>query len=104
MNYDKILPKITTTKIFPMTQKEKEKYKKTKSDLPDAGTYNIENPSLKVRERIRIAHFSKKPKNSFIDEAKKDKAFLPGVGHYKELDKAFKRISSLPVSLKSKRH
>ena len=93
-----------TTKIFPMTKAEKEKYVKRKSELPDPGTYNIEKPILNVKERIRVAHFSKKPKSSFIDQTKKDKAFLPGVGHYKEVESAFKRMSSLPVSIRQKRH
>ena len=57
-----------------------------------------------MKERIRVAHFSKKPKTSFIDATKKEKAFLPGVGHYKEVENAFKRIASLPVSIRQKRH
>ena len=48
--------------------------------------------------------FSKKPYKSFIDIAKKEKEFMPGVGTYKEIDKALKRLSSVPPSLRTKRH
>lgn len=86
-----------------MNKHDKEKYNKKKSEFPDPGTYDISKSELSVKERIRVTQFGKKPKSSFIDAAKKDKSFLPGVGHYKEVEKAFTRISSLPPSLKSKR-
>ena len=63
----KIKPRIGSTKIYPMTKAEKEKYVKRKSELPDPGTYDIEKPTLKVKDRILVAHFSKKTKASFID-------------------------------------
>ena len=99
-----IKPKILAAKMLPESKHDKEKYKVKKSELPAPGTYDIDKPSKLVKVRILEAQFSKKPHKSFIEEAKKHKEFVPGVGHYKELDKAFKRISSNPPSIRTKRH
>ena len=54
LDYARVKPKILTTKIFPMTKHEKDKYVKKKSEFPDPGTYDTEKPLLKVKDRIRV--------------------------------------------------
>lgn len=44
-NVGPIKPKILTTKVFPESKHDKDKYKVKKSDLPAPGTYDIEKPT-----------------------------------------------------------
>lgn len=48
--------------------------------------------------------FSKKPYKSFIDVVKKEKDWMPAVGHYKEIDSAYRKLSPKPLAIRIKRH
>lgn len=41
---------------------------------------------------------------SYLDQEQKNKKFLPPVGHYKNVEKSYEKISMGPITQKSRRH
>ena len=99
-------PSPFSLRMFPPSKKPTESYKVVKSKEPDVGSYNSltaykKTQLNKVDETVFI---EKQKKNNFLDQIQKAKKFVPAPGHYKDLDKAYKRISTSPISIRTKRH
>ena len=87
-----------------MTEKEKKTVGRIivkKSEVPAPCTYKLERSMDATREStVRLTKFSVLEKKSFVDYYKKDKSFLPGVGIYKEVESAYKKLSPPPKSMR----
>ena len=101
-----VKPRIMTTKIHGDTKWQKGTVKKTfeKSSEPAPGQYDIDKSFAKIKPSIYNHSFSKKKPANFIDVYRKQKEYLPSVGHYKNSEEAYKKISSNPPSIRTKRH
>ena len=98
-----VKPKIFTTKIYP-DKKGPQDAKPKKTDEPAPGSYNVDNSYLKTQWSQRLPQFSKLKNKTFVDDYKKQKDWLPGVGTYKEVEKGYSKLSFNPPSIKTKRH
>ena len=74
-----------------------------KKDGPAPGSYNVEEALRKTRFVEKKTTVGKCKNMSFIDDYAKKHKYSPGVGTYKEIDKAYDKISKSP-SLTKKRH
>ena len=104
--YDYTHERIYKLKIMPDKDADKNKYKIVKSKLPDVGTYKVTEAYNYLRGATETkVHIGKSPKKSFIDAHVKVKK-NPPPGHYPldKLDQAWKRISTSPNSIRTKRH
>mmetsp|Transcript_37467 Transcript_37467/g.36032 ORF Transcript_37467/g.36032 Transcript_37467/m.36032 type:complete len:100 (+) Transcript_37467:658-957(+) len=81
-------PRIMAAKYYPSKEKGLN-YKVKKSDQPAPGSYDPDKSIIATQWTQRKSEFAKKKHQTFIDVVKKDKSFLPGVGHYKNVDTAF---------------
>jgi len=75
------------------------KPKKTKDPAP--GSYNIEESIRKSQWGAAHIHLINKAK--IKDALEKEKKAIPGVGKYKETERGYKILSSLPTSLRRRR-
>ena len=98
-------PRAFQLKIMPSKDKgEPIKIKKSKD--PDVGTYNHSD----AYKKTQLHHYEKNqfmpkgPKKNFLDDAVKTRKFVPPPGHYKEVEKCYSRLSTSPMSLRTRRH
>ena len=101
-------PKIFECKIVPDNKAHINKYKIIKSKNPDSGTYENLSSFRKTQTHgyENKVFMSKCPKTSFLDGAVRAKRHSLGPGHYavKNIENAYNRISSSPVSMRTRRH
>lgn len=76
----------------PSTKKDLGCLDKVKSDLPDMGTYKVQE-ALTNKQPV-TCKFSKKPNERFNTQAAKSKAFVPGAGNY-DVEKCYKALSKI---------
>lgn len=95
----KILPKVKYAKKH---QGRIDKIKVDKS-RPAPGDYNVREAFMNTHA-LRTFSFNNEKLENFTDTIKKNKAFVPGAGHYKYNEtKAVQKLSMPPVSVRSKR-
>ena len=75
--------------------------KKTKDPAP--GSYNVEDCFRKTQWRTNAHSISKGKIKNYVDQEVKNKAFMPAVGRYKDLEKGYNALSKPPTSLKRRR-
>ena len=102
-----VKPRTIYGRIQPENPDRKSTDKIKKSSDPDMGTYNMP-------ESYRNTQLSGIEKNSFkmdkgkgatfTDIVQKNSKWVPGVGHYKEVEKAYPRLSTSPNSIRVRRH
>mmetsp|Transcript_35621 Transcript_35621/g.54467 ORF Transcript_35621/g.54467 Transcript_35621/m.54467 type:complete len:105 (-) Transcript_35621:12-326(-) len=99
-------PTVFKLKIFPPKKKPEGNPKPVKSKLPDGGTYDQLNSYKKTQlnRAEQKVFIQKSPKKNFLDAVQKAKKFMPPPGHYKNIDAAYKRLSTSPLSIRTKRH
>ena len=94
-------PKTRAFLYYPRTKPEGSgpPPKKKEKEIRGPGTYQIKYHLTENRETGNC-QFSKTPNKNFIERYTKSKAFCPGIGRYKDIDKGF-AISSRPLSSSS---
>jgi len=95
-----------TKEVGPQSYKTEDAFKKNSTF--QAITTNVNISGLgKTFGLVEHKDKMKVKSNRFLDQVVKQatkQGSVPGVGHYKNLDKAYERQASLPACLKSKRH
>ena len=76
---------------------------KKNMDIPAPGDYKAGEAFKKTQEHDVYPKISKYSMKGFIDNAVKEKNFLPGSGHYKVSLKHYDILSKSPVSLRKRR-
>lgn len=71
---------------------------------PAPGDYNIEESFNKTQTKNLNYKIGSEKIRCFIDEAQKQKSFLPGIGCYKVSPKAYDFLSKSPQSIRTLRH
>ena len=87
-------------------KQQDERTGKCKKDLtkPSPGDYNIEaafskTQSMNIKFKIATGKIT-----CFVDDYKKAKSFLPGIGAYNVSGKSYDRVSRSPAASKTLRH
>ena len=70
---------------------ENPRMKRLKRDNPHGPGMYQESHSLTERRNPSFS-FTKTPVSNYVDQYSKAKAFVPGVGKYKDLDRCFKAL------------
>ena len=76
---------------------------KKDKDKPDMCTYKAVESEEKTQTKRKDFTFGKLTKTSFVDDSIKKKKFMPSVGRYTNLDKAYSKIAPMPKSICRKR-
>jgi hypothetical protein len=109
INYDAVRPKTAAAKYFPIEKMVKVppktdiRYKKSKD--PGPGSYETEKAITKTQwnGESYIQWKLMKDRTNFIDTEVKTKKSVPGVGSYKDLERGYRSLSTMPTSLRKRR-
>jgi hypothetical protein len=100
-------PRILFGLVLPDAGNVESGNKIKKSNDPDVGTYDapesFRNTQLNGIEKNSFK-LNKGKGKTFTDMVVENAKFVPGVGHYKETEKAYTRLSSSPISIRVRRH
>ena len=94
-----IKPKLFGASIYKGTTGRSEVPQKL--DAPSPGLYETSASFFKTQLRATGIKFDKTKKEGFFDEVERVSKNVPGVGHYKQTDVAYDKISRSPRTLKS---
>lgn len=100
VNYDAIRAKTPVARYYKPKKEESFSIKPKKTKDPAPGSYNVEESFVKTQWPKNQYLFNKEKMNNFLDMVAKKKAFVPGIGKYKEVDRAYKILSRPCTSLR----
>ena len=108
VNYDFNRPRTPFVKMGKPKDEENRKISiRPKKDMkrPAVGSYNVDSAvrtSTQWKNQPRCI-FDKVKGDRYLDQAAKNKKWVPGVGHYKEYEKQYNSLSIPPTSLRRRR-